>query len=53
MIDSYSQIPIVFKCKARVTEKQVVWTRQFAMSSDDNIKADSEEFHYSAIFEFQ
>ncbi|KAM3144881.1 hypothetical protein pb186bvf_002886, partial [Paramecium bursaria] len=50
-LDSYSQVNIIFKCKPKVSEEQQVWTRTFALQKD-LLRPDSDEFHYSAIFDF-
>lgn len=52
MIESYSQLPIVFVCKSKVNDKQVIWTKQYSLNNED-IKAEVESFNYSAVFEFQ
>ncbi|CAD8120828.1 unnamed protein product [Paramecium sonneborni] len=50
VIEQYSQVTIIFKCKPKVNEELQMKTRQFALNQDKKIEL--EEFHYSAIFDF-
>lgn len=38
LIDSYSQIPITFKCKARVSDEQRIATHSYAISNEDSLQ---------------
>ncbi|CAD8106047.1 unnamed protein product [Paramecium primaurelia] len=50
IIEQYSQVTIIFKCKPKVNEELQVRTRQYALNQDK--KMESEKFDYSAIFDF-
>ncbi|EWS70940.1 flagellar associated protein, putative (macronuclear) [Tetrahymena thermophila SB210] len=51
VIDSYSQLPIVFKCHSQVHPKHQFWTQSYAISKDE-MNADVEDYSYSAIFSY-
>jgi len=57
-VDSYSQIPLRFTCKSRVTDNMIFWTRNYCMKGDsahDEIpesQFDPITYNYTCIFEF-
>jgi hypothetical protein len=48
-IDSYSQMPIQFRCKSRIKESHRQWMKNYTVEKTE----EPEEFNYSAIIDYQ